>query len=347
MTSRSRRLVAAAASTVLLGLGAAACAGGGDGGQDDSRGSSMPAAADADQAGNDAVAAPEAARSVADTAADGSAEVATTDDSAAQTSGGGSTAQEEEPLEVTDGRSLIKQGNVALSSTDVGDTLFDIGKIVRSHGGEVSDDDTQADAKGQPKTALLTLRVPVDKFDDALAELKALKTDGAGVRLISATSTTEDVTSKVVDTDVRVELQKRSIERISLLLDRATSIRDVVSIERELASREADLGSLERRQKALADQVSLSTITVSVERPAKQAATTQPKDDDSAGFLAGLEGGWKAFREVTTGLLTGAGALLPFAALALLVGVPLRVWLRRRPARPATPGGTPDAPAAA
>jgi hypothetical protein len=232
-----------------------------------------------------------------------------------------------------DPRSLIREGNVALRSTDIGRTLFDIRKVLQQTGGEVSDDDTQADARGEAERALLTVRVPVERYQAALDQLKALGAGKKGVRLITSTSTTQDVSTDVVDTDVRVTLLKRSIQRISLLLDRATSIRDVVSIERELASREADLGSLEKQQKFLADQTSLSTITISVERPAR-TRTTEPEEKDESGFLAGLDNGWEAFRDVTTGLLTGAGALLPFALLALVVGVPLRVWLRRRQPRP-------------
>ena len=36
-------------------------------------------------------------------------------------------------------------------------------------------------------------------------------------------------TTQVIDTDVRVDLQRRSIERISVLLDRARSIREGLS----------------------------------------------------------------------------------------------------------------------
>ncbi|MFB9312806.1 DUF4349 domain-containing protein [Nocardioides plantarum] len=326
MTSRTRRVVAAAASTVLLGLAVAAC----------SAGSENDNSAVADDSGGSSLAAPAPAQAEA---ARGSVagDVARTGSTSGSGSGSGSGKQDV----VSDAgpRSLIREGNVALRSADVSRTLFDIRKILQGTGGEVSDDDTQADEQGDAERALLTVRVPVVRFDTALQQLKGLGTDSSTVKLIDATSTSKDVSSQVVDTDVRVALQKRSIQRISLLLDRATSIRDIVSIERELADREADLGSLEKRQKLLADQTALSTITISVERPTERSAT--PPEEDESGFAAGLEDGWKAFRHVTTGLLTGAGALLPFALLALVLGVPLRVWLRRRQPRPVV--RTPDA----
>ena len=326
MTPRPRRVLAAAASTVLLGLAATACSAQGGGSSDDGGDSSRAVPAE--------VAAPR--EKVGEASLDDSAGgVAQTGSRTASDPGSG----EEDVVSDPGARSLIRQGDVALRSTDVDRTLFDIREVVKSSGGEVSDDDTQADERGDAERALLTVRVPVDRFDAALQQLTGLGADDEAVTLVDSSSTTEDVSTQVVDTDVRVALQRRSIQRISALLDRATSIRDIVSIERELADREADLGSLEKRQKLLADQTTLSTITVSVERPADRTADTD--SDDDSGFTAGLRNGWEAFQDVTTGLLTGAGALLPFAAIALVLGVPLRRWLRRRQPRPVV--RTPDA----
>jgi hypothetical protein len=45
-------------------------------------------------------------------------------------------------------------------------------------------------------------------------------------------------------------------------------------------------------------------------------------------------------------LLTALGALLPFAVVAALVGVPLLVWLRRRGTRPVSAVVHPEPPSA-
>ena len=96
------------------------------------------------------------------------------------------------------------------------------------------------------------------------------------------------MTTQVLDIDVRVEAQQRSIDRIQVLFDNATSIKDIVSIEGELSRRQADLASLQAQQRYLADQTSMSTITLAVERTPAKATKPKPKDDDEAGFLAGL-----------------------------------------------------------
>jgi hypothetical protein len=336
MTPRARRLAAAIATLALLGLGVAGCA------SDDSGSSASSSDSGGDRSEVAPAATPEKARAGgADAAADApqaqSVDAGSVSDSGAlvDTAGQGAPAENTAAVvEPGDARSLIKTGNVALRATDVRTALFEISKVVQATRSEVAEENTEADDKGEPERSLLTVRVPVGQFATALTDLKNLGKEQEGVDLIDSSSSSEDVSTQVIDTDVRVELQKRSIERISVLLDRATSIRDIVSIERELARREADLGSLQKRQTFLADQTSLSTITVSVERPAKKTAVQEKKDKDDSGFFTGLSHGWDAFENVTTGLLTSIGALLPFAILALLVGIPLRVWMRRR--QPAT-----------
>ena len=69
-----------------------------------------------------------------------------------------------------------------------------------------------------------------------------------------------------------------------------------------------------------------------------------PPEEADAGFLAGFSGGMKALGAVTVGLATVAGALLPFAAVLLVLGVP--AWLLvRRAARRRRPSATPPAAA--
>ena len=155
--------------------------------------------------------------------------------------------------------------------------------------------------------------------------------------LENATRTAEDVTSQVIDTDVRIRAQERSLRRIEVLLDSAVSLPDVVRVESELTRRQADLDSLKQQQAYLADQTSMSTITVHVERA--RTGAPRPADDEPAGFLTGLEGGWSALTTFARGLATVTGAVLPFAVVLALLALPAWLLLRRlgarRTARPA------------
>lgn len=221
-------------------------------------------------------------------------------------------------------QSIISTGTVSLQSRDLGGTRFDLMKIVDEHRGQVSDEQTSTDDSGRINRSRLVVRVPSADFGEVMDELGKVP----GTDLKSAKRSSEDVTTQVIDIAVRVRAQKASIDRIEALLARAQSLRSIIWIEDQLSRRQADLDSLEQQQAYLADQTSLSTITVYLERPPAKAAT-RPKHDE-AGFGAGLSAGWDALTSAGTAVATAVGALLPFGVLLVLVGVPVWVLLRRR-----------------
>lgn len=234
-------------------------------------------------------------------------------------------------------RSVISTGNVALRSRDVAEARFEVQKIVDHYRGEITQEQTDTDDKGVVRRSRLVLRIPTAEFGDAMQDLEK------AADLISSDTATEDVTTQVIDLKVRLGVQRRSIERIELLFERAQSIRDIMAIEAQLSRRQAVLGSLERQQAYLADQTSMSTITVSLERtPAK---ATPAKEKDTTGFIPGLRAGWNGLTAVAVGLATVVGAALPFTAvllvLALLAWPVLRQVRRLRPTDSA-PSAGPD-----
>lgn len=223
---------------------------------------------------------------------------------------------------------LISNGAVQLKSDDVGQAIFDVRNVVDKYSGEVEANATETDDDGEPLRSRLKLRVPTAQFDQAMQDLEGVAT------LIASSGNTEDVTTEVLDRTIRIQVQRRSIDRISLLLDRAVSIRDVVSIEAQLSQRQADLAVLEKQQRYLDDQTAMATINVSIERIKDKKPTPKPKEkDDDSGFFAGLSSGWDGLKTFGEGVATVVGALLPWtivAAVLAIPGVPLYRRLRRR-----------------
>ena len=208
--------------------------------------------------------------------------------------------------------------------------------LVDEHGGQIADDQTETDKSGKPLRTRMVLRVPVEDFDEVMSSLAGLAT------LASTTTTSEDVTTQLIDVEARIKVQQASVQRVRQLLTRAQTIRDIMAIEGEVAQRQAELDSLAQQQAYLKDQTSMATVKVNVERTADPATT--PKKDDDSGFLAGLAAGWDGLKTTVVAVATVVGALLPFAGVALVLGVP--VWLlvrrmRRTPAAVPTAAVTP------
>lgn len=311
---RTARLLAAGAAAALLTL--TACSGGSDG----DNGSADTQMAEGGGAGDMVV--PEAA-SAPDEAAYDSAGAAKDAD--------GSTARN--AADLVEQQAVIKNGAVALRSDDVGQTRFDVQALLDEHNGQVADEKTETDKTGAALRSRMVVRVPAADFDDVMAELGRL------AQLASTTSSAADVTTQLIDVDAQIKVQEASVQRVRQLLTRAGSIRDIMAIESELANRQAQLDSLKQQQAYLKDQTSLATIRVNIER--KPDAVVKKKEEDRTGFLGGLGAGWDGLRATVVAVLTIVGAVLPFAVVALVLGVP--VWLlTRRLRRPALASRVPE-----
>src|SRR3546814_17439818 len=69
------------------------------------------------------------------------------------------------------------------------------------------------------------------------------------------------------------DLQEKSLKRIEVLLAQADDIAQIVRIESELSTRQANLDSLKQQQTWLKDQTSMSTITVNIPHTSAPEAT--------------------------------------------------------------------------
>jgi len=229
---------------------------------------------------------------------------------------------------------VISNGTVSLVSDDVAKARRDVQRIVDAQQGSIAQENTETDDEGVATYSRLVIRVPSSSFAVTMLSLE----EAAELRQSQVSS--EDVTTQVIDTDVRVRAQEGSLRRVEQLLARANSLKDIIWIESQLTRRQSELDSLKSQQAWLSDQTSASTITIDIERKAEKKA--EKKDDgDDAGFLTGLKGGMNALGEFTSAMATIVGALLPFAIVLALFGFP--VWLlvrrtarRRPPKQPAT-----------
>ena len=217
-----------------------------------------------------------------------------------------------------DQRSIIYTGAITVRVEDVTVAAARATGIATAAGGFVGGDKRSSGAGSQEAT--LELRVPAAKFAPVVDQLAGLgKEEQRGIN-------TEDVTEQTIDLDARISTQQARVDSGRKLLAQAKSLNDLVMLEREVATREADLASLQAKKRRLADLTALSTITVVLLDPEAVAAEAE---DGPPGFLAGLQNGWNGLLASLSVLLTVLGWLLPWL-IALGLPVWAIIWLYRR-----------------
>lgn len=191
-------------------------------------------------------------------------------------------------------------------------------RITTDAGGRVDSRTETAPVNGDQGSASLTLRVPADRLTAVVDELRTLGT----VQEVSLSEA--DVTMQTQDLDARIAALTASIDRMLGLVSTAADINAVIALETAISDRQAELESLDAQRRSLADQVAMSTITLSL----VSVADAPPQNPDT--FWSGLATGWNAFIGFFAGLVVAAGVLLPWIVLLGLVAAVVIVVVRRR-----------------
>jgi hypothetical protein len=221
-----------------------------------------------------------------------------------------------------DQRAIIYTGSITVRVKDVNAAATQAAALAAGVGGFVGGDERHSgNTTTGVNTASVILRVPGDRFTSVVQQLS-----GLGKEEQRQTST-EDVTVESIDLDARITVQQARVDSGRKLLAQAKSLTDLVMLEKEVASRESDLASLQAKKRRLADLTTLSTITAVLLGP--EAVATVPSTESPAGFFGGLTRGWHSLLASLAVLLTVLGALLPWL-VALGIPVGIAIYLARR-----------------
>lgn len=213
---------------------------------------------------------------------------------------------------------IVRTAQVALRVPELLPAVARLRLLASSHQGQVTSEQLSLEEGGSATSSFVVIQVTAGQLDDALAAIGELG------EVLSRRVTTDDVTTQVADIDARLRNLDASIARLTTLMDKAGNLGDLASLEAQLTARQGERDSLAAQQKALAGQVARSTITISLDTPARVVTANTP------GFLGGLQTGWDGLVKTLAVAVTVLGVLLPFAGVLALILVPLLWWRHRR-----------------
>ena len=213
----------------------------------------------------------------------------------------------EAPVEAQ--RDVVKTASMTVTVDNTSEAADKAAILAEDADGRVDSRSEDAGSeRGLARTSMV-LRVPVDKLDEVVRELKTLG------KVQNAETTSEDVTAQRVDLDARIKALQTSVDRLLAIMRDADDPDALIKAEGALSERQAELDSLRAQRDQLGDRIEYSTVNATF--VAEQVGGPAPKQYE--GFTGQIERGWDALVSVLGSLVLLLGLLLPWLGVIAVV----------------------------
>jgi len=220
------------------------------------------------------------------------------------------------------GSAVVRTATLSIEVVEDGfQQAFDTATLIAGkYGGYVASSTT---AGTDVRRGDLLIRVPSDRFDEALTDLRELGT------VERQELSGEDVSAQFVDLEARLRTWEAQEAVLLDLMSQATSIEATLRVQRELQDVQLRIEQITGQLRYLEDRTELATIQVSLREPGVATAPQEPSTRPS------LSEAWEkavdGFLGVVYSVVVGLGYLVPIAALGLLVVLAARRIFPPRP----------------
>ena len=154
-------------------------------------------------------------------------------------------------------RNLILTANVAMKTQDPWATADKARAIAGGLGGDVLA--MSQTGQGENRSALITIRVPSDRFDEALRQLKLL--DG---EVLTSSVDAKDVTDQFTDLQARLVAKQAEEQRYLQLFPQAKNVDETLKIDAALGNVRVQIEQLQGQINLIKNRTEFSTITMSI-----------------------------------------------------------------------------------
>jgi hypothetical protein len=239
--------------------------------------------------------------------------------------GGGESARP--PLPQPSDRKLIRSAELSIELQHYDAGVRRAEEIAESLGGFVADARATSSA-GERASGTLSLRVPADRFNEALRRLSELGSVRA--RAIQ----TQDVSREYFDLETRVRVKRDAEARMrEVLRNRPARLTDIVEAERELTRIVEEIETMEGQRRLYDRQVAMATVSVTLFEPGVTPPAVEPSFFEP--IRRALREASRALSSSVAGLIYVAAVGLPWAAVAAFAAILVRRVRARRLARAA------------
>ncbi len=209
-----------------------------------------------------------------------------------------------ETTEITQERMIVRTGDISLVVEDVINARDDIAQLALRFDGYVVS--SQISGEEEDMRGWISIRVPDEKFEQALAELRDL-----AVRVKSESTYSQDVTEEYIDLQSRLKNAEATEQQYLALLEKATDVEDILNIYKSLSQVRQEIEQIKGQMQYLERTSSMSLISVYLE----PEATVKPL----------VKAGWSALEAIKSAVrgLIIFGQWLVILAIWLIIFIPI------------------------
>jgi hypothetical protein len=192
-------------------------------------------------------------------------------------------------------------------------------QIVEKYNGFVARSETSK-AEGRLVRGQFIIRIPANKFEEALAELKQIgKLEKIEIR-------GDDISEEYVDLESRLRNWRAQEAVLLSLMQKAKTVSESIAVQESLSRVQLEIEQITGRLRYLDNQTNYATINLSLAEPQVIVAKR-----DKYGFKKAFSLAIKAFATTVNGLIILCGYVLPL----ILIGVPALIFYRKFIRKPA------------
>jgi hypothetical protein len=222
-------------------------------------------------------------------------------------------------------RKIVRNADLQMEADAPEQAQQKITAIAESKGGfVVESQQSSSDARTATRDVVtMTVRVPADKFNETLEEIRKQAS-----RVVVETVKSDDVTEEFIDIEAQLKAKKSLEAQFLEIMKRANTVEDALDVQRQLAEVRGEIEKIEGRKRFLENQSALSTIKIRLQTPTALA-------EKSVGFgyrvKESFGNGLDAALNFILGLISFVIAILPFLIFIVLpIYLVVRYILKKR-----------------
>jgi len=178
---------------------------------------------------------------------------------------------------------IVRNGDISLVVEDVATARDEIEQLVAGLGGWVVNSNIYGEE--EETRGWISIRVPSEKFDQALAQLRAL-----AVRVTSESTSTQDITEEYVDLESRLRNAEATESQYLALLEKAEEVEDILKIYEALSRIRYEIEQIKGRMQYLEQISAMSLISINLEPAVTLGPLVSPGWTASETFNSAVRG---------------------------------------------------------